>query len=652
MNRYISCLVVVLAVCHSDGKVRGEEAWPWKNNPLPRVLACQGIWNEAYRLPEALSEAGGADLHEALHFVYRRSKGLDLVTGSNQNPSLTAVEDWVEYDLLVLNNVPADAFSPQQMERVQAFVRQGGGLLLLGGYWTLDKGAMKGTVFEEILPVQIVNSGHRLAHAPDGLALQPQENHPVVQFINWSAQPSLFFYHLLIPRPESQVAVHAGEHPILVLGQYGRGRTAIFAGSVNGFSRNGVLPFWEWEDWPALLGQVIEWLWAPRRKMAMENPPPPPAKIQGLSDAEKENLAFAEGDEKVQWIREAVKRCDAGTAEVLFEELVGNEDLATDLQLEIMKAIQPHAPPKWAETLLKMNVPLDPAFQRQWLELVGATRSQEAFPVLLQHLESPHPDVLRAVLAGLAGLESPKAIPALSRYREKLGSLGLEKIEDGEEYLQALPDPTDMRVDALIALYRCGAPATPREMLDSYDGYLFYSEYLNALFTTGKWPDPKVDPAGYLMMKDMLYRLNFLRGQVRRIREALSPVPPSLAGEFVEAAVVEKRPHCLLPLYEAIRKSVNSENALSLAGLWRANDAGVARLGAAAAVEHGGEKASAAIHDGMQKEWQEVGPRRRRRLLRLALLLHPEHTRKMISLGKTDENETVRKIAESLTRDP
>lgn len=57
-----------------------------------------------------------------------------------------------------------------------------------------------------------------------------------------------------------EAVVTAGEKPILVLGTYGKGRVAVFAGTVLGEPDEGTLPFWEWDHWPTLLGRTLQWL--------------------------------------------------------------------------------------------------------------------------------------------------------------------------------------------------------------------------------------------------------------------------------------------------------------------------------------------------------------------------------------------------------
>ncbi len=59
-----------------------------------------------------------------------------------------------QYDLVVLSNVPATAFSPEKMDAFRQYVRDfGGGLIAVGGDQAFALGGYRETVLEELLPV-------------------------------------------------------------------------------------------------------------------------------------------------------------------------------------------------------------------------------------------------------------------------------------------------------------------------------------------------------------------------------------------------------------------------------------------------------------------------------------------------------------------
>ncbi len=44
----------------------------------------------------------------------------------------------------------------------------------------------------------------------------------------------------------------------MVMGNYGKGKIAVFLGSTLGSGGTGVLPFWEWKEWSAYLSGIIK----------------------------------------------------------------------------------------------------------------------------------------------------------------------------------------------------------------------------------------------------------------------------------------------------------------------------------------------------------------------------------------------------------
>ena len=623
-----------------------EAAWKWNTHRLPRVLAVQGLWNEQYRLPEALSEAGGANLIEALHYHGAPSSGLHYLRGEGAYDLPRKPEDLFGYDLLVLTNVAARTFSEEQVQMIGDFVSNGGGLLLLGGYWTLDKGGMRGTPLEEILPVRIDADRGRLPYDLKGLPLEPKGSHPVTALADWSAKPCVFFYNRVSARDGATVPLAAGEHPMLILGQHGKGRTAVFAGSVCGVAPEGVTPIWDWDDWPVFLANVIEWLWLPRRQMPQGTPVAAPEGAGGLSEAELEELEFAEGDEKVALIRKAVGKCNAETAAALVGELTANDELETDVQVSVMKAVRPFARPAWAKPLLGMVSRLDPGSRVEWLSLLGATRSPDILPVLLKSTDAADTDVRRAALSGLALLGMTKAVPKLRGLYSQVPEFEAEAQTDEDQVRSVLPGPEDLRIDILLALYRCGSPGTPRQVLDAYDQHLFYLGFVSAYLRS---PGPKPsDKQGRLIRKDLYYRRRFLRSQLRQIEERFIEVPTGLERDFVQAATAEVRPHCLRLLYQALGTSLKPGNALMFVDLSRASDPGIARLATSTILQQGGEEAGRAVLASITDEWNQAEPGKRRGLLMLARLLAPEARKSVVKLGLDDPDPRVSRRAKAL----
>jgi hypothetical protein len=203
-----------------------------------------------------------------------------------------------------------------------------------------------------------------------------------------------------------------------------------------------------------------------------------------------------------------------------------------------------------------------------------------------------------------------------------------------------------LRADVLLALYRSGAAGAPQDFLDLYDQYLFCADYLAAVLRA---PSPKAsDAQGRLIRKDMAYRHQFLRDQLRAMEETFLHVPETQVKDFVRAANAEKRPHCLRLIYRSIEASILPTNAARFVDLCRASDPGVARLGTATVLELVGGEAGRSIASALTDEMRRAPISQRRRVLVLARLLPPEDRRRMAEIGLADPEPSVKRVAQGL----
>lgn len=107
------------------------------------VLVVDGVGHAA-------PDSAGMTLVNAL-----RRAGIDVAVSAPEGlaESLLALQ---AYDLVMLQNVPADAVSPQAQQALSSFVRDyGGGLVMIGGPDSFGAGGWKGSPLEPLLPVRL-----------------------------------------------------------------------------------------------------------------------------------------------------------------------------------------------------------------------------------------------------------------------------------------------------------------------------------------------------------------------------------------------------------------------------------------------------------------------------------------------------------------
>lgn len=229
-----------------------------------RVHLVRGLWSREYRLEEAVALAGAGLVTESWH---AQGMGFGYVGGWDPNAGGNVPEfpgtpaDLLTNNVLVICNINSKSFTPAQQQSILDFVRNGGGVLLLGGRFAFGS-QWAGTPLAELAPVSFVGTGFDLTNAVKGLAMAagPDRLGGKPAALHWEKAPRVFWYHAVNPKPEARIAVVADGHPLLITGTCGKGRVALFAGSVMGDPPAGTLPFWQWDDWPRLMGDTLAWL--------------------------------------------------------------------------------------------------------------------------------------------------------------------------------------------------------------------------------------------------------------------------------------------------------------------------------------------------------------------------------------------------------
>lgn len=180
------------------------------------------------------------------------------------------------YDAVILSDIGANTLllhpdtwfhgktTPNRLKLLAEYVEAGGGLAMAGGYLSFQgiNGAARyrGTAVERILPVDIHPFDDRL-EVPEGAVPEPcGVDHPVLEGIagEW---PPLLGYNQVVAKPGATVLLRAGDDPLLVVGNAGRGRTLAWTSDIG--------PHWcpqSFVDWPGyaqLFAQAMRWLCTP-----------------------------------------------------------------------------------------------------------------------------------------------------------------------------------------------------------------------------------------------------------------------------------------------------------------------------------------------------------------------------------------------------
>ena len=153
-------------------------------------------------------------------------------------------EDLFGYAGIIIGSVDAGYFTPLQQELLREYVdRRGGGILFLGGRFSLSDGGWGSSTLNDVLPTFLPSGNHNFHRNAATVELTAQGlDSPITQLLDdpgknaqrWKKLTFLADYEDAgAPKPGATVLanLHAGRRklPLLITQSYGHGRTAILA---------------------------------------------------------------------------------------------------------------------------------------------------------------------------------------------------------------------------------------------------------------------------------------------------------------------------------------------------------------------------------------------------------------------------------------
>ena len=207
-----------------------------------RILTLSGspAWNYRF-LRMAMKQD---PLIELVSFVFLRTP-TDTVDVPESQLSLIPfpiddifLEELKNFDVIFLDDFSHRAyFNPSYLERVRDFVRDGGGLAMLGGPRSFDAGGYGESALKEALPVELDGKGSFQAMTSLNVALTPAgKAHPITRLLpdpkaneeTWSKMPALTGMNQVRAARGETLITSSGEGggaPLLTIGRFGKGRT-------------------------------------------------------------------------------------------------------------------------------------------------------------------------------------------------------------------------------------------------------------------------------------------------------------------------------------------------------------------------------------------------------------------------------------------
>ncbi len=189
-------------------------------------------------------------------------------------PSHLIDSEWPDpeaFDVILVSDVGANTFllgtacfvdgkpSVNKLQQLADFVRNGGGLGMIGGYLSFagidGKAHFAGTALEEVLPVSIAASDDRV-ETPEGILPEILlASHATVAGIDTLGP--LLGYNAVRARDQATIVASCGDHPLLVVWETGKGRS--FAYTSDCGPHWASRPYIESEAFARLWCSLVEW---------------------------------------------------------------------------------------------------------------------------------------------------------------------------------------------------------------------------------------------------------------------------------------------------------------------------------------------------------------------------------------------------------
>ncbi len=587
MSRKRVLLTGLLSVAALGGGAGGLKA---ETAPAPsplRVLVVRGLWHEQYRFEEALALAGAGLVEDV--WLWDGSAGSGWPgPGDQGGGGLLEFPDAAglsEYDVVVVANVNGKSFGKSAGDLAE-YVRNGGSLFLLGGRFAFG-GQYRESALAAVAPVAfpgVKRWNSDLTEVVAGLEIKPGPDSlgPGFGGLTWSSAPRVFWAHDVIPKNGTKVLLTAGGKPVLVAGESGKGRVAVFAGTVMGNPAEGKTAFWNWADWPALEASVLRWLGEASRSAGSVVVSDATVKSveAALDKMETDRLmeAASLGEEETHVdpaletaLAEEARRCRGPVQAAYLATSVNRipDDISASLTEILQTALLPYAgveDEKNARSLIKSGQPFKTALG---LALLGCAKAPDAVELLGRFYETgkPQDGSVKHEAAGEGLMEEP-------------GGAARKPVlpDDAEAMLTAI------RRGALVGLGRLGEGAQPvlrKAMADlrgaggpkpkDYADVLTSGNrlYQQAVISTLLCGDESAAESMVAALMENLYIIARARNEGNKPKDRLEKVQSLVHGELVWQREMYRQlarvPDCVRPALAACFAAEKDRRVVSLA---------------------------------------------------------------------------------------
>ena len=405
-------------------------------NADPAVLA-QHFKNFTRPAAPALRRNGVVDIHHArgaFAWLNPVDIALQLAGGGTYTPSWVdrvgfrlgaggSMEDFpdsydalFEHDVLVLDNVQAVDLGAHRRTMIADFVRAGGGLLVMGGWFNLSQGADRNTSLAELLPVTIAKQGNLATNAA-GFALTAARMNFFPK-VDWARAGVAFQLDQSPVKPGAEVLAKAGPHPAIVAGTFGAGRVVVVLANPHGEPAKGTLPYWQSPEWPRVLAACLTHLAKGSEtvstktiaKRALDKKKVLPDDL--MLDAS--SLAAPELAKRLRSARDNI--VDTETAQTVLRVALDNKVTDTELLTAVVEAAGPFMDANFAPLGVQMAQSDLDVLRRVGYRVLGLAKNKAHSALVAKGLKEQNVECIRAALVAIGEINDQAAAPLVTEY--------------------------------------------------------------------------------------------------------------------------------------------------------------------------------------------------------------------------------------------
>ncbi|HAE92212.1 glutamine amidotransferase [Tissierella praeacuta] len=184
----------------------------------------------------------------------------------------TTMEEIKEYSCVILSDIGSNTLllphktftksirTPNRCDLIKDYVKDGGTFLMIGGYMSftgIDAKTRYGqTSIKDILPVKCLDMDDRAEH-PEGIVPVTVREHDALKGLpaEW---PHFLGYNKTIAIPEGEVLATIGGDPFIAVGNFGKGKSAVFTSDCA--PHWGPPEFVNWEFYDELWKGILDYL--------------------------------------------------------------------------------------------------------------------------------------------------------------------------------------------------------------------------------------------------------------------------------------------------------------------------------------------------------------------------------------------------------